>query len=179
VDRVRMQWAASHFLPANVVAAHVTRLGDRPIAFVCAAAMSARFGFDVDFEALTDDELGVCRRAVALYREVRPLVQLGDLWRLLPPDERCALSYVAPDGDAAVVFGFQLANGKAGGGVDTLILAGLQADQTYEVTVVDLAAPTDPVGPAGRWSGSELMVQGLAWPLTAACSARIWVLRTG
>ena len=86
VDRVRMQWAASHFLPANAVAAHVTRLGDRPIAFGCAVAMSARFGFDVDFEALTGEELGVCRRAVALYREVRPLVQQGDLWRLLPPE---------------------------------------------------------------------------------------------
>ena len=37
------------------------------------------------FRGLTDEELAVCRRAVALYREVRPLVQQGDLWRLLPP----------------------------------------------------------------------------------------------
>ena len=99
VDRVRMQWAASHFLPANVVAAHVTQAENRPIAFGCAVAMSARFGFDVDFAGLTDEELAVCRRAVALYREVRPLVQQGDLWRLLPPDERAALSYVSRDGD--------------------------------------------------------------------------------
>ena len=183
VDRVRMQWAASHFLPANVVAAHVTRLGDRPIAFGCAAAMSARFGFDVDFEALTGDELGVCRRAVALYREVRPLVQLGDLWRLLPPEERCALSFVAPDGHAAVAFGFQLSDGTADGdagaarpGDGLLPLGGLRAAQTYEVRAVDLADP-GPEGPAGRWSGAELMERGLEWPLTAACTACIWVLR--
>jgi alpha-galactosidase len=183
VDRVRMQWAASHFLPANVVAAHVTRLGDRPIAFGCAAAMSARFGFDVDFEALTGDELGVCRRAVALYREVRPLVQLGDLWRLLPPEERCALSFVAPDGHAAVAFGFQLSDGTADGdagaarpGDGLLPLGGLRAAQTYEVRAVDLADP-GPEGPTGRWSGAELMERGLEWPLTAACTACIWVLR--
>ena len=179
VDRVRMQWAASHFLPANAVAAHVTRLGDRPVAFGCAVAMSARFGFDLDFEALTDDELKVCRRAVALYREVRPLVQQGDLWRLLPPGERCALAYVAPDGDVAVVFGFQLEDGSAVDGVDTLRLAGLRADQTYAITAVDLAAPPDPVGTTGEWSGSELMERGLPWPLTAAATARIWVLRSG
>ncbi len=108
VDRVRMQWAASHFLPANVVGAHVTREGDRPVAFGCAVAMSARFGFDIDFAGMTDDELAVCRRAVALYRDVRPLVQQGDLWRLVPPDERAALSYVSADGDRAVIFAFQL-----------------------------------------------------------------------
>ena len=98
VDRVRMQWAASHFLPANVVGAHVTREGDRPVAFGCAVAMSARFGFDIDFAGMTDDELAVCRRAVALYRDIRPLVQQGDLWRLVPPDERAALAYVSADG---------------------------------------------------------------------------------
>ena len=113
VDRVRMQWAASHFLPANVVAAHVTQAEHRPIAFGCAVAMSARFGFDVDFTGLTDEELAVCRRAVALYRDVRPLVQQGDVWRLVPPAERAALSYVSFGGDAAVVFGYQLADGTA------------------------------------------------------------------
>ncbi len=184
VDRVRMQWAASHFLPANAVAAHVTRLGDRPIEFGCAVAMSARFGFDVDFETLTGDELGVCRRAVALYREVRPLVQQGDLWRLLAPGARAAISYVSPDGDAAVVFGFQLADDPAGEdagaarpGDALLPLGGLHAAQTYEVRVVDLADP-GPEGAAVRWSGAELMDPGLAWPLTAACTARIWVLRS-
>ena len=75
--------------------------------------MSARFGFDVDFKGLSDEELAVCRRAVVLYREIRPLVQQGDLWRLIPPRERAALSYVSPDADAAVVFGYQLRTAPA------------------------------------------------------------------
>ena len=61
-----------YFLPANVVAADVTREGDRPVAFGCAVAMSARFGFDIDFAGMTEDELAVCRRAAALYRDIRP-----------------------------------------------------------------------------------------------------------
>ena len=175
VDRVRMQWAASHFLPANVVAAHVTQAENRPIAFGCAVAMSARFGFDVDFAGLTDEELAVCERAVALSRQVRPLVQQGDLWRLVPPGERAALSYVSPDGDAAVVFGFQLAEPTAGDG-SALRLCGLRAETTYEVTAFDLAVPGP--GSSERRKGAELMEGGVAWSLPAACTARIWVLRS-
>ena len=164
VDRVRMQWAASHFLPANVVAAHVTQAEDRPIAFGCAVAMSARFGFDVDFAGLTDEELAVCRRAVALYREVRPLVQQGDLWRLVPPDERAALSYVSPDADAAVVFGFQLADGTAGTGQARYAWVDSRRSRTYEVTAVDLAA----VGPDGSARAAERRGADGTWPRVAA-----------
>jgi alpha-galactosidase len=174
VDRVRMQWAASHFLPANAVAAHVTGWAERPLAFGCAVAMSARFGFDLDLTGLSEEDLAVCRRAVAVYRDVRPLVQQGDLWRLLPPDERAALSYVSPDGQRAVVFAFQLADGT----VDTnpVQLGGLDADRQYAVTSVDLATPDDYV--AEQWSGTQMMEEGLAWPLTAACTARVLVLRS-
>jgi alpha-galactosidase len=177
VDRVRMQWAASHFLPANIVGAHVTREGDRPVAFGCAVAMSARFGFDVDFAAMTDEELAVCRRAVALYRDVRPLVQQGDVWRLIPPDERAALSYVSADGNRAVLFAFQLTTRK--NDVGPVRLRGLASDRTYEVTAVDLAAGHDPVRTdVERRLGAALMEEGQKWPLYEACTARIFVLRS-
>jgi alpha-galactosidase len=172
LDRVRMQWAASHFLPANVVAAHVTRLGHRPLAFGCAVAMSARFGFDLDLADLSADESSICQRAVELYRDVRPVVQRGDLWRLIPPGERAALAYVSSDGRRAVVFGFQLADRAAE--VGPVCLGGLSPDQTYRVTPVDLDSAA--MGHATLWSGVDLVDRGIEWPLTAACTARIWVL---
>ena len=176
--RLRMQWAASHFLPANVVAAHVTREGDRPLAFGCAVAMTARFGFDLDFEDLTDAERAVCHRAVELYREIRPLVQQGNLWRLIPPGERAALAYVSADGRRAVVFAFQLTLPRDDAA--PLRLEGLHPDLMYEVVAVDLAA--DPV-PAqtdvDQLAGTVLMTEGLEWPLSDPCTARIWVLRSG
>ena len=88
VDRLRMQWAASQFLPANVVAAHVTREGDRPVAFGCAVAMSARFGFDLDF-GLTDDEWAICRRAVELYRETPAARPAGGPLAVDPSERAC------------------------------------------------------------------------------------------
>jgi alpha-galactosidase len=174
VERVRMQWAASYFLPANAVAAHVTRMGGRPIAFGCAVAMSARFGFDLDLAALSDEERAICSRAVALYRDIGPLVQQGDVWRLIPPGERAALSYVSPDCQGAVVFAFQLADAT----VDTgpMRLGGLDPDETYEVTAVDLSSSVPDASPEHR-SGADLMDHGLDWPLTAECTARIWTLQ--
>jgi alpha-galactosidase len=172
VDRVRMQWAASYFLPANVVAAHVTRWGNRPIAFACAVAMSARFGFDVDLAGLSEEERAICRRAVQLYREIRPVVQLGDLWRLVEPEEHGSLAYASRNGDRAVVFGFQIETRTAG--VNPLYLGGLHADQTYEITTVDLAAETTSEPVYRR--GADLIERGLEWPLTEAFTACIWTL---
>jgi hypothetical protein len=54
----------------------------------------------------------------------------------------------------------------------------LQPDGTYTVVPVDLADP-EPTAEAAReeWRGGVLMDQGLAWPLTDACTARILVLQ--
>ena len=177
VDRVRMQWAASHFLPANLVAAHVTREGDRPIAFGCAVAMSARFGFDLDFAGLTDEERAVCRRAVELYRDIRPLVQQGDVWRLVHPGEGAALAYVSADGDRAVVFAFQLTERTSDPG--PLRPGGLHPERSYQVIAVDLAGGSDAARTdSGRRRGAALMEDGLGWPLREPCTARIWVLQS-
>jgi alpha-galactosidase len=177
VARLQMQWAASHFLPANVIAAHVTREGDRPVAFGCAVAMSARFGFDLDFAGLTDEDLIVCRNAVELYREIRPLVQQGDLWRLEPPSERAAIAYVSADGRRAVLFAFQLTVRTDETG--PLHLGGLDPGRIYDVIAVDLATNPDAARTdLGRRQGTALMEEGLEWPPCEPCTARIWVLES-
>ncbi|MCB0976187.1 MAG: alpha-galactosidase [Acidimicrobiales bacterium] len=106
VDRLRIQWGASHLLPASTLGAHVTRWGQRPIPFGCAVAMSGRFGFDLDLTALTDEERTVCRQASADYAAIRDLVQFGDLYRLVSPLglDRAAIAYVDPSGERAVLF---------------------------------------------------------------------------
>jgi alpha-galactosidase len=160
-----------------VVAAHVTREGDRPVAFGCAVAMSARFGFDLDFAGLTDEDLIVCRNAVELYREIRPLVQQGDLWRLEPPSERAAIAYVSADGRRAVLFAFQLTVRTDETG--PLHLGGLDPGRIYDVIAVDLATNPDAARTdLGRRQGTALMEEGLEWPPCEPCTARIWVLES-
>ena len=180
VTRVRMQWACSHFFPAATMAAHVTRWGDRPLAFACAVALSGRFGIDVDLASVTAEEQVVLRNAVALARRTQAVVQQGELVRLVSPVEgddrsRAALLYRDADATKAVVFAYQLdepTSGAPASGAPTLRLRGLAPHLTYEVTVTDLneQVTTPPVERAGE----RLSAEGLVWPLEAPRTARIW-----
>jgi alpha-galactosidase len=206
VDRVRMQWAASHYLPPQVLGAHVTRWGERPVEFGCAVAMSARFGLDLDTAGLSDSERAVCRRAVEAYLSHRDLVQHGDLHRLVSPwrsdagtggaggpmaeSGSAALMFTAADRRRAIVFAYQLDEpGEAT--PSTFALAGLDPELLYEVRPVRLGDPGDErssddspassttgdlPGEAGRRSGADLMAEGLAWSLRASVTAAIWSL---
>jgi alpha-galactosidase len=185
VDRVRLQWGASHLLPAIVLGAHVTRWGAKPVAFGCAVAMSARFGFDLDPRGLDDDERTACEQAVETYRQIRPLVQFGDLHRLVSPigSPRGALAILAPDAGSAVdpdqpcavVFAYALEPADGSPPAD-LVLGGLDPDRRY--VVVDATPGDARRGEALARQGRELAAgaSGLEWPEQAAPAAKVWTI---
>lgn len=176
-SRLRMQWHASQFLPPQVIAAHVTRWGGQDLAFACAVAMSARFGFDVDPATLSPAERAACQRAAAIYRAVRDLVQLGEEFRLIAPDApgsagRAALAFSGPSARRAVVFGYQLAEGNDG---SPAICPVPWADQDLRYRVRQLTLTSEDEILAER-AGASLLTEGLAWPLTAGRTAVLWLL---
>ncbi|NLV55482.1 MAG: melibiase [Acidimicrobiales bacterium] len=201
VTRVRMQWACSHFFPASVMAAHVTRWGDRPLSFACAVALSGRFGFDLDLAALTEEERAVCRRAVALARRTQDVVQHGVVRRLVSPVSgadrsraawavtggapgdapvgRAPGSDVGSDGgsgvDSTVLFAYQLdPPGDAVDGGPALRLRWLDPDRAYEVVAHDLDRSEPNVEVR---SGASLAADGIDWPLTGPCEALVYEIR--
>jgi alpha-galactosidase len=180
-SRLRMQWHASQFLPPQSIAAHVTRWGGQDLAFACAVAMSARLGFDLDPETLAPDELAICQRAASIYREVRDLVQLGDLYRLIAPDApgsagRVAMAFCGPGANQAVVFGYQLGPVSGDGEATApLPLPWAVTDGIYQVRQVSLASEHETVT---ERDGTSLLAAGLSWPLTAERTAAVWLLDT-
>jgi alpha-galactosidase len=173
LTRLRMQWEASRYLPPQAIAAHVTRWGDQDLAFACAVAMSARFGFDLDPAALSPAELAVCRRAARWYRDVRDLVQLGEMFRLIAPETgRAALGYADAGRRRLVVFGYQLADAAAPGG--PCPVAGIDENLDYRVRQFSLTA--DAEQDISVRSGRELLTAGLSWPLGLGRTAAIWRL---
>ncbi|MFN8018882.1 MAG: alpha-galactosidase [Acidimicrobiales bacterium] len=193
VDRARIQWGASHLLPASVLGAHVTRWGQKPVPFSCAVAMSGRFGFDIDPRTMTDEERAVAAQAAADYRRIRGLVQQGDLHRLVSPvgSDRGALAFLAPDAPeasdpgapCAVVYAFLLEGGD--GGLDAskaaapVVLAGLDPDRRYQVEDVTPGAPTrgEVWQRLGRELGSaDAQEPVVAWPAGPAPAARVVVV---
>ena len=172
LTRVAMQFAASHFLPANVVGAHVTRWGQRPLAFACAVALSGRFGFDLDLSSLDATDIATCRRAVEVHAEIRDLVQQGDLWRLVSPldHDAASMAYVDPATGRAVLFCLQLDGARH---PDAVALPFLDASTTYEVRTTDLA--TD-LASAASLAGADGQAGSLAWPLHEPLTALLLLL---
>ncbi len=177
VTRVRMQWACSHFFPAATMAAHVTRWGDRPMAFACAVALSGRFGIDVDLEALNDQERAVLQRSVQVARRTQGVVQQGRLRRHVSPvdgTDRSSAAWSLTLGDRTVVFAYQLDGAfEHHGGSRTappIMPADLNPSASYDVRCTDL----DELDETSVVDGAKLVTTGLAWPLVEPLTARIW-----
>ena len=100
-DRLRMQWAASYFFPANAIGCHVTASPncytgrETSLKFRFDVALAGRLGLELDPRTLSDAEMEEIRARVALARELRPITQLGELHRLVSPyhGPDCALLY--------------------------------------------------------------------------------------
>ncbi len=144
--------------------------------------MSARFGFDLDPSTLRPAELAACQRASAIYRQVRNLVQGGDLYRLIGPDgDRAALAYADAGRAHLVVFGYQLADltvtdeaGPDGSGQDRRCpVAGVREGAAYRVRRLSLDRAEED---SCVCSGQALLADGLAWPLDRARTAVLWRL---
>ncbi|MFF8352362.1 alpha-galactosidase [Streptomyces chartreusis] len=92
LDRLAIQHGFSQIHPARAMAAWVT---DSPNAMLNHRASSLRFrfvsamagvlGVGGDLAQWTEEELAEAGEWVTLYKEIRPLVQRGDLYRLRPP----------------------------------------------------------------------------------------------
>src|SRR5216684_4156320 len=160
VTRVRMQWDYSYFFPAMALCSHVTHMGERPLHFACCVAMSARFGMDLDLAKLSTEDKAVCTGAIRAYKQIRPVTHLGDLYRLERPHDaaRGAINFVSPDRSRAVVFVFQLQDGKA------LLVRpqGLNPARRYVVRELNPAPGRAAIPQEGKTStGQELMREGL------------------
>jgi alpha-galactosidase len=178
VQRVFIQWGFSHFFPSATIAAHVTDMGKKPPKFAVDVALSGAFGVDRDVQKMDPAERAIVAAGARLYKEtLRPLVLQGDLYRLESPYERprAALSYVAADRSAAVVFVYQLRESVQG----PVRPRGLDPARRYRVQELNLA-------PGGKSrlelhdkviDGATLMERGFVSPLRRPVESTVVYLR--
>ena len=135
-DRVKMQWGASLFYPACAMASHVTVTGRAvPFKYRADVSFSGRFGLEMQPRSMKPRELEFARNAVAEYRRLRPVVQQGDLYRLVSPFERdcAALMYVDGAKDRAVVCLYGLSRDSRKNDLPPLRLQGLDPAKRYRL----------------------------------------------
>ena len=145
LQRVYIQWGTSYFFPSNAMAQHIggspyLMTGrTTPIKFRCDVAMSGRLGMELQPAHMTDEERAQCTVAFADYKEMRELIQLGNLYRLVSPyqpvpvverQQVASLMYVSDTKDHAVLFAYGLSSFMKQSS-RRIRLAGLDPDRTY------------------------------------------------
>ena len=154
LDRLRIQHGYSQLYPARAMSAWVTdnpnfvTQRSIPLLFRFHVAMAGVLGIGGDIVEWSDEDLELAREQIALYRDIRAIVQHGALYRLRPPsgDGLVALQYVL--GGRSVVFAYRQAT-HFNAPARPLRLAGLDSSARYRVD-------------SGRsYSGAVLIAHGL------------------
>ena len=90
LQRIYMQWGTSYFFPAIAMASHISSAPNHqvfrtvPIKYRIDVAMSGRLGMEIQPKNMTEEEKEICRKAIADYKMIRPVVQFGDYNQHLP-----------------------------------------------------------------------------------------------
>lgn len=163
LSRVYIQWGTSHIFPAKVIGAHVTHMGNQPFKFAFDVAMSGCLGMDADPTKMSKKEKEITKRAVEVYKtKIRPIVQLGDLYRLVSPYEtsRSVMSYVESNKEKAVLFVYQVKDDDVRLSVK---MQGLDSNALYNIEEVNIGSITEAacMRNGQAVTGKELMEKGI------------------
>jgi alpha-galactosidase len=113
-------------------------------------AMSGNFGYELDLTKFSDAEKDEVSKQVKAYKEVRQLIQYGELYRLLNPfkGNETAWMFVSEDKHEAFVAYFRvLAIPNAPR--DILRLKGLDSEKDYKIVGTDFVLGGDVLMNAG------------------------------
>ncbi len=134
--------------------------------FRCDVACSGRLGMEIQPKNMTDAEKDFCRKVIADYKGVRPVVQFGDIYRLTSPYDNkgfASMMYVTSEKDKAVFYWWKIAN-FYDQHFPRAVMAGLDPEKTYRVHELNRIDIT-PLPCEGKcFSGRFLMENGLDLP---------------
>ncbi|MCL6590922.1 MAG: alpha-galactosidase [Firmicutes bacterium] len=140
VCRLKIQYGTSLAYPVIAMGAHVSAVPNHQVGRVTPLEMrglvagSGNFGYELDLNKLAPRELELVKEQVAWYKEIRGLVQFGELYRLLSPFEgnEAAWMFVSEDKTEAVVFYFRVL-AEPNTPCQRLRLKGLDGESDYEI----------------------------------------------
>ncbi len=159
MDRLRIQYGTSFCYPCCTMGAHVSAVPNglthrsTPFHTRGVVAAAGTFGYELDLNELTQEELDEVAAQAAGFREYWDVVMRGDYYRLTSPfggDSFCAWMHVTADRQRAVV-GLVQTQRHANPVRPLLRLKGLDPNRDYQVN-------------GQVYGGDALMYAGLALP---------------
>ncbi len=139
VERVKIQYGTSFIYPYASMGCHVSacpnhQLGrTTPFDMRCNVAIPGQFGFELDLNNCTEDELKTAKKAVVDYRRLGEVFHKGDLYRIRSPFD-CDVSvneFVSEDKNTVLVCIYPKTSTVASKD-EYLKLAGLDETAVYE-----------------------------------------------
>ena len=173
LQRIYMQWGVSYFYPAIAMASHISATPNHTVfrttslKYRIDVAMSGRLGMEIQPKNMTAEEKDLCRKAIAEYKEIRPVVQFGDLYRLVSPYDGkniASLMYCSPQKDKAVFYWWKLET-FYNEHLPRVRMQGLDPDKSYRIHELN-RIDNEALPYEGKvFSGKYLMENGLEMPL--------------
>lgn len=177
IERLAIQYGTSIVYPASSMGAHISSVPNHQVGRMTSlairgdVAMSGNFGYELDLTAFTKEEKELAASQIAQYKEIRSLVQQGDMYRLLSPFEGrgdTAWMFVSEDRSEAFVAYFRVL-AEPNGPIRRLTLRGLDPQLKYKIETGvtgnslagDTASPFSLAFGGEAFGGDRLMNIGL------------------
>lgn len=172
LQRVYMQWGTSYFFPAIAMASHISAAPNHqtfrtiPLKYRIDVAMSGRLGMEIQPKNMTDEEKALCKNAISDYKRIRPIVQLGNIYRLVSPYDHLGLAslmYVDDAKDKAVFYWWKTEH-FVNQHLPIAKMAGLDPQKNYRITELNRIDNVPLPFEGAVFTGAFLMSNGLEIP---------------
>ena len=166
IERLKIQYGTSLLYPLSSIGAHVSIVPNHqtnritPIETRGNVAFFGAFGYELDLNQLTSQELLIVEEQIKFYKEYRSVIHNGSFYRLLSPfdnDNQTAWMVVSEDQKTAIVAHYKILN-EVNRAYQRMQLKGLHPQFDYQIK-------------QQSYSGTELMNAGLV--ITDSSSGQI------
>lgn len=163
VERMKIQYGTSLCYPVSSMGSHVSVVPNHqlnrmtPLHTRANVAYFGTFGYELDLNKLTEEEIVQVKEQIAFMKEYREVIQYGTFYRLKSPFEGNVMSWMAVSEDqkCAIVGWYRVLN-MVNGDFTRVKLTGLNPDFLYTVDVYEKTCRR-----GGIHYGDELMYLGL------------------
>jgi len=174
VERLKIQYGTSIVYPISTMGSHVSAVPNHQVHRKTSlkmrgdVAMSGNFGYELDLTKFTDEEKETVKTQIKSYKDLRELIQFGDMYRLLNPFDGHEASWIIVSEDKTEAFAtYFRVLGSPNEPIRKLYLNGLDPDKNYSITGID-----------GFFGGDELMYVGITVPdLEGDYQSITWTLK--
>lgn len=147
IERLRIQYSTSLIYPPATMVGHVSAVPNHqtgritPFKTRSDVAQMCNFGYELDVNKLSEEEMAKIPKQVEEHRGLEPLIAYGDFYRLMNPytGRKCAWELVSEDKEKAYVM-FAAASITANDKSYVVKPKGLHPEYTYRVSNTNIIA---------------------------------------